>query len=123
MTESREPLLIVSDVCYPNAVARATAAADGSSEPVLAAVEAVVTMAEVDPEATREGLWRLQADWKTLALMEERLGGEPTQAALRIGAAIHLARARLASPSPRLRERLVPEIMEWLGSRELSTAE
>ncbi|HEV7482325.1 MAG TPA: hypothetical protein VGO13_04430 [Solirubrobacterales bacterium] len=123
MRKSREALLIVSDACYPNAVARATAAADSSSEPVLAAVEAVVTMAEVDPEGTRMGLWRLQTDWETLALMEERLGGEPTQAALKIGAAIQLARAELASPSPQLRQRLIPEMMEWLGRRQLSTAE
>jgi hypothetical protein len=121
--KSREALLIVSDAYYPDAVARATAAADNSSEPVLAAIEAAVAMAEVNPEAARVALWRLQTDWKTLALMEERLGGEPTQAALKIGAAIHLARTELASPSPQLRQRLIPEMMEWLGRRELSTAE
>jgi hypothetical protein len=115
--------LIVSDACYPQAVARATAAADSSSEPVLATVEAAVTMAEVDPEGARMALWRLQTDWATLAIMEERLGGEPTQAALKIGAAIQLARAELASPTPQLRERLIPEMMAWLGRRELSAAE
>jgi len=103
-------------------VARATEAADSSSEPVRAAIEAAVAMAEVDPEGARAALWRLQADWETLALMEERLGGEPTQAALKIGAAIQMARAELASPSPQLR-RLLPEMMEWLGRRELSAAE
>jgi hypothetical protein len=79
-------------------------------------------MAEVDPEGARMALWRLQTDWETLAIMEERLGGEPTQAALRIGAAIQLARAELASPAPQLR-RLLPEMLEWLGRRELSTAD
>jgi hypothetical protein len=120
MRESREALLIVPDAWYSNAVARATAAADSSSEPVLAAVEAVVTMAEIDPKAARIALWRLQTDWETLAIIEERLGGEPTQAALKIGAAIHIARAELASPSPWLRQRLIAEMMEWLGHRELA---
>jgi hypothetical protein len=122
MRESREALLAVPDACYPRAVARATEAADSSNEPVRAAIEAAVAMAEVDPQGARLALWRLQADWETLALIEERLGGEPTQAALKIGAAIQLARAELASPAPQLR-RLLPEMMEWLGQRELSAAE
>jgi hypothetical protein len=79
-------------------------------------------MAEVDPEGARLALWRLQTDWETLALIEAGLGGEPTQAALKIGAAIQLARAELASPTPQLR-RLLPEMMEWLGRRKLSAAE
>lgn len=122
MRESREALLIVPDACYPDAVARAFAAADHSTEPVKAGVEAVVAMAELNPEGARAALWRLQTDWKTLNRLEERVGGEPTQAALRIGAAIQLARAELASPAPQLRRRL-PELMEWLGQRELSAAE
>ncbi|HET6999289.1 MAG TPA: hypothetical protein VFI03_11940 [Solirubrobacterales bacterium] len=122
MGETREALLIVPDTCYPNAVARATEAADHSSEPVRAALEAAVEMAEVDLEGARIALWRLQTDWETLSVMEERLGGEPTQAALRIGAVIHLARVELSSPTPELR-RLLPELMEWLGRRELSTAD
>jgi hypothetical protein len=120
--KSGEALLIVSDPCYPKAVARATEAADSASEPVQAAIEAAVTMAEVNLEGARAALWRLQADWETLAIMEERLGGEPIQAALRIGAAIHLARAELSSPTPQL-HRLLPEMMEWLGRRELSAAD
>jgi hypothetical protein len=122
MGEGRETLLIVRDVCYPNAVARATDAADRSSEPVQAAIEAAVEMAEVDPEGARAALWRLQTDWETLNIMEERLGGEPTQAALRIGGAIHLARAELASPAPQLR-RLLLELTEWFGGRQLSAAD
>jgi hypothetical protein len=120
--EAREALLIVPDVCYPDAVARAFEAADHSAEPVRAGVEAVIAMAELNPEGARAALWRLQTDWTTLKRLEERVGGEPTQAALRIGAAIHLARAELASPAPQLRQRL-PELLEWLGRRELSTAE
>jgi hypothetical protein len=46
--------------------------------------------------------------------MEERLGGEPTRAALQIGAAIHFARAELSSPRPQLQQRL-PELLGWLG--------
>jgi hypothetical protein len=120
--ESREALLIVPNAGYPNAVARATAAADSSSEPVQAAIEAAMAMAEVNLEGARAALWRLQRDWETLALMEERLDGEPVQAVLRIGAAIHLARAGLASPTPQL-HRLLPEVMEWLGRRQLSAAD
>jgi hypothetical protein len=122
MRESREALLIVPDVCYPDAVAQAFEAADHSSEPVQAGVEAMIAMAELNPEGARAALWRLQTDWPTLKRLEEHVGGEPTQAALRIGAAIHLARAELSSPTPQLRQRL-PELLEWLGRRELSTAE
>ena len=114
MGESRETLLTVSDPCYPDAVARALEAAEHSPEPVQAGVEAVIEMAELDPAGARAALWRLQTDWRTLRRIEEHIGGEPTQAALRIGAAIHLARAELASPAPQLRRRL-PELMEWLS--------
>jgi hypothetical protein len=120
--ESREALLIVPDGCYPDAVARTFEAAGHSSEPVRAGVEAMIAMAELDPQGARAALWRLQTDWTTLKRFEECVGGEPTRAALRIGAAIHLARAELASPAPQLRRRL-PELLEWLGRRELSAAE
>ena len=122
MQKSREALLIVPDPCYPDAVARIFAAADDAAEPVRAGVEAVVTMAELNPEGARAALWRLQADWMALQCLEEHVGGEPTRAALGIGAAIHLARAELALPQPQLRRRL-PELLEWLGRRELSAAE
>jgi hypothetical protein len=120
--ERREALLIVPDPCYLNAVARAFDAADESTEPVRAVIEAAIEMAEVDPEGARAALWRLQTDWKTLSVLEQSLGGESTQAALRLGAAIQLARSELASPAPQLR-RLLPELMEWLGRRQLSTAD
>ena len=62
MRESREALLIVPDSAtirmrWPERAA----AADSSSEPVLAAIEAVVAMAEVNPEGARVALWRLQS--------------------------------------------------------------
>jgi len=120
--KSREALLIVSDPCYPNAVAEAFEAAAKSDEPVRACVEAAVAMAEPDPQGARAALWRLQTDWKTLKQLERGLGGDPTQATLRVGATIQLARAELKSPAPQLRRRL-PEIMEWLGRRELNAAE
>jgi hypothetical protein len=114
MGDSREALLAVEDVCYPDALARAFEAADRSPDPVQAGIEAAVEMAELDPRGAVAALWRLQADWKTLAWLEERVGGEPTRATMRIGAAIHLARAELTSPTPQLRRRL-PELLEWLG--------
>ena len=117
MRESRETLLAVSDRCYPDSVARALDAADHSPEPVRAGVEAVIEMAERNPEGARAALWRLQSDWATLERLEEHVGGDSTLATLRIGAAIHLARAELASPAPQLRSRL-PELMEWLGHPE-----
>lgn len=123
MGKSRGALRIVPDRCYSNAVARTLDAADRSTEPVRAGIEAAVAMAEHDPAAARAALWRLQTDWKTLSEVEERLGYEPTQAALRIGAAIQAARSVLAScPAPQLRGRL-PEVLEWLRPRELSPVE
>ncbi len=116
MVESREAQLAVAEAFYPEAVARAFAAAAGAPEPVQAGVEAVAEMADLDPEGARAALWQLQSDWPTLNRLEARVGGEPTRAGLGIGAAIHLARAELASPAPRLRSRL-PELMEWLGQR------
>jgi hypothetical protein len=120
--ESREALLVAQDSCYPNALAKVFDAATGSSEPVRAWVEAFVALSEPDPQGARAALWRLQTDWKTLKRLENGLGGDPTQAALRIGATIHFARAELASPTPQLRRRL-PELMQWLGRRGTSAIE
>lgn len=122
MGKSRGTLRIVPDPDYPGALFDQLVAAARSEEPVQACVEAMVAMAEPDPQGARTALWRLQADWTTLKRLERGLGGDPTQAALRIGATIQLARAELNSPTPQLRRRL-PEIMEWLGRRQLSTAE
>lgn len=120
MGEIRRTLSVVVDNCYPEAVARAREAADVAPDPVLAAIETAVTMAEHDPEGARTALWRLQADWETLQeledrLLEARLGWEPIPAALRIGAVIQMVRSELAAPSPQL-HRLIPQMMEWLDS-------
>jgi hypothetical protein len=112
--KTKETLAAVSEARYPTAVAQALAAAESAPEPERAGVEAVVVLAELDPEGARTALWRLQSDWATLQRLEEHVGGEPDLATLRVGAAIHLARSELASPAPQLRERL-PELMEWLG--------
>jgi hypothetical protein len=120
--EGMETPLVAADGCYPSALAQVFDVAAKAPEPVLACVEALVAISEPDPKGARAALWRLQADWKTLRRLEKGLGGDPTQAALRIGATIHLARAELASPTPQLRRRL-PELMEWLGRCELSATE
>jgi hypothetical protein len=108
--ESREALAAVEGECTYAGVA----AADGMAS-LRANLEAIVELSEGDPAAARQALWRLQADWPALERIERQVGGEPEQAALRLGAAIHLARAELASPAPQLRERL-PELLELLGA-------
>jgi len=78
-------------------------------------LDAIVELSESDPTAARQALWCLQANWPALERIERQVGGEPEQAALRLGAAIHLARAELASPAPELRRRL-PELLELLDA-------
>ncbi len=77
-------------------------------------MEAIIAIAELNPRDAREGLWKLQADWETWELLERYVHGGPNQVALRLGAAIQVARSELASPNPQLRHRL-PELMDWLG--------
>jgi hypothetical protein len=113
MGEGREALLVVVDGCYADAMTRAFEAAEESPEPFLAGIEAALEMAEQDPKGAHEVLWRLQADWNTLERLEAILGGEPKRAVLRLGAAIHVARAELSSPSPQPR-RCLHEVLEWL---------
>jgi len=115
-------MAVGADGCYANSVSRAFEAADESVDPVQGGIEAAIAMAEGDPEGARMVLWRLQGDWETLERLDERVGGEPTLAALRVGAAIHLARAELASPTPQLRQRL-PQLLQLLGRRQMSTAD
>jgi len=100
--------------CYADSVSRAFEAADESLEPVQGGIEAAIAMAETDPEGARAVLWRLQGDWETLDRMDEQLGGEPTLASLRVGAAIQLARAELSAPEPEL-EYLLPRLLTLLG--------
>jgi hypothetical protein len=115
-------MAVAVDGCYINSVTRAFEAADRSDEPVQGGIEAAIAMAERDPAGARAVLWRLQGDWEMLERLDERVGGEQTRAALQVGAAIQLARAELASPTPQLRRRL-PELLELLGRRQLSSAD
>jgi len=114
--------MAIAGSCYADSVSRAFKAADESVEPVQGGVEAAIEMAESDPEGARAVLWRLQGDWEMLERMDEQVGGEPTLATLRVGAALQLARAELSSPEPQLRRRL-PELMEMLGRCEQSAAD
>jgi hypothetical protein len=118
--ESREAMIVV-DHCYENSMARAWAAADASATPFLAGIKAAIEMAEVDPRGAREVLWRLQGDWRMLERLERTLGGEPTWAILRLGAAIHAARAELASPRPQP-QRCLDELLDWLYGSKMTAA-
>ena len=115
MGESRETLAVVEGACPRGGAARVMEAANATADPLRAGQEAIVALSEEDAEAARQALWHLQADWPTLERLERQIGGDPVQAALRVGAAIQLARAELASPAPRLRDRL-PELMDLLGA-------
>lgn len=119
MEKGREALLVIVDRCYEDSMMRAFEAANASTAPFLAGIEAAIEMAEADPEGAREVLWRLQGDWPMLERLERILGGEPTRAVLRLGAAIHAARAELASPSPQPR-RCLNELLGWLYGPELT---
>lgn len=119
MGESREVLLVSTDRCYVDSVEHAIEAYDTSNnDPIRAALAAAVEMAETDPEGARAALWRMQGDWQTLERLQERIGGEPTRAALRVGGAIQLARSELASPAPQL-DRVMTEIMAWLDTGQM----
>lgn len=117
MRESRETLAVVEGACPCGGVAGAMEAASATADPLRTGLEAMVELSEEDAEAARQALWRLQADWPTLERLEHQIGGDPVQAALRVGAAIQLARAELGSPAPHLRGRL-PELLELLGATE-----
>jgi hypothetical protein len=112
--KSRERLFLVPDNRYADAYADVYAEAERARDSLRAGVEAIVEIAEQNPVDAREGLWRLQADWQAWELLEPYFDGGPNQVALRLGAAIQVARSELASPHPQLRQRL-PELMGWLG--------
>lgn len=116
MGESRETLAVVEGACPRGGAAGVMAAANATADPMRSSLEAMVELSEEDAEAARQALWRLQADWPALEQLERQIGGDPVQAALRVGAAIQLARAELASPAPHLRGRL-PELLELLGAK------
>ena len=106
MEKSREALLIVSDACYPDAVGRGIRGGGHSDEPVRAGVEAVVAMAELDPQGARAALWRLQTDWTTLKRLER--ASAASRPRRRCGSARRSSSPgpSSASPAPQLRRRL-----------------
>jgi hypothetical protein len=83
---------------------------------VRAGLEVLIDLAEADPAAARSALHKLRADHRRLGQIEAWLGGDPDRATFGLGAAIQLANAELASPTPDL-ERLVPELLCWLEGR------
>ncbi len=102
---------------------------EGTVKRVIAAVEeappedrvrvglaAAIGMAETDPAAARLALHALRADHLCLSRIEAWLGGDPDRATFGLGAAIQLADAELASPTPNL-ERLVPDLLTWLEGK------
>jgi hypothetical protein len=122
MGQAAQAMAAVVDGCYGNVVAHAFEAADRSADPVQGGIEAAIAMAEANPAGARRVLWRLQGDTRAWDMMEAILGGEEPQVTLRIGAALHRARAELASPTPQLQD-LLPELLELLGRRELSVVD
>jgi hypothetical protein len=117
VAEDREPALLLEGRLDDELVERVAAAAAEeplSEDRIRAALEAVVAWAEADPTAVREALWELRGDHSKLARLEACLGDNPERATLAFGAAIQVAAAELASPTPDLRRRL-PELARWLA--------
>jgi hypothetical protein len=80
---------------------------------VRAGLEALVEVAETDPAAARSALHELRSDHLRLSRLEAWLGGDPDRTTFGLGAAIQLADAELASPTPALGD-LVPELLRWV---------
>lgn len=115
MTEGRAVSAVVDGCLDKQRVERALeAAADAPPEDrIRDAVEAMIDVAEIDPEGTREALCWLRGDRATMERLEACLSMGARQATLALGAAIQLAAGELASPDPDLRNRL-PELLHWL---------
>jgi hypothetical protein len=119
MAESRGTALLAGGGLDKGLVERAMAAAERAPREdwVRAGLETAVACAEEDPAAARAALWELRGDHATLARLEACLTARPgvrsERATLALGAAIQLAAAELASPTPDLRRRL-PELARWL---------
>jgi hypothetical protein len=112
--KSRERLVLVPDNRYANSYEEVYAEAERAPDSLRAGVEAIVAIAEQNPRDAREGLWRLQGDWRAWDLLEPYFECGSNQMALRLGAAIQVARSELASPNPQLQRKL-PELLGWLG--------
>jgi predicted RNA methylase len=90
------------------------AAADAPTEDrIRDAVETVIDISEIDPEATRAALWSLRSNRDALERLEACLNMCAGAATLALGAAIQLAGDELASSDPDLRSR-APELLNWL---------
>jgi hypothetical protein len=115
MTEGRELAAVLDGSLDVRLVERVLgAAADApAGESVRSALEAVVEIAEADPEETREALWALRGDAAALERLEKGLGLGAERATLALGGAIQLAGAELSSAEPDLRSR-IPELLRWL---------
>jgi hypothetical protein len=119
MEEGREPAAVLEVRLDDRLVERVLAATEDvpPGGRLRAGVEAVVELAELDPDGTNEALAALRIDAATLQRLEGGLGLPPERATLALGAAIQLARAELSSAAPDLRSR-VPELLRWLeGAR------
>jgi hypothetical protein len=115
MREGRELGLVVDDRLNEELVERAFAAATEGSrrERIRNGLEAAIDAAEREPGEALSALWTLRGDRATLERLERCLGGSTERATLAVGAAIQLASAELAAPSPDLRGRM-PELLRWL---------
>jgi hypothetical protein len=115
MREGTRTALLEKGRFDEEAVKRAIAATEEAppEDQVRAGLEALIDLAETDPVTARSALRELRADPLRLGQIEAGLGGDPDRATFGLGAAIQLADAELASPTPDL-ERLAPELLSWL---------
>lgn len=115
MEEGRELAVVLDSRLDERLVERVLSAAEEApaEERLRAGVEAVVAIAELDPEGTNEALAVLRTDPVALERLEKGLGLSPKSATLALGAALQLARAELSSADPDLGSRL-PELLRWL---------
>jgi hypothetical protein len=115
MEEGREVAAVLDGRLDERLVERILSAAEEApaEERIRAGLDAVVEIADLDPEGTREALWALQGDPLAMQGLERGLGLGPKRSTLALGAAIQVARAELSLARPDLRSR-VPELLRWL---------
>lgn len=115
MSEGTKTVLPVEGRLDERIARRAIAAAREAppGDRIRAGLEASIEMAELDPVAARSALHELRSDHRRLSQLEAWLGGDPVRTTFGLGAAIQLADAELASPTPDLAE-LLPELLRWL---------
>jgi hypothetical protein len=115
MEEGRELATVLDYRLDGRLVERVLAATEDAppGDRLRAGVEAVIELAELDPEGTNEALAALRVDVATLRRLEGGLSLAPERATLALGAAIQLARTELSSAEPDLRGR-APELLRWL---------